>query len=162
MGDLRCKPRVQSSAREGEPHRVRVLFDAGSHRSFITSKAARRSQLAVIRQDWLGISTFGQRSMDTRLRDVVEIKVSPLESQKVIPIEAYVVPEISSIQNGHVELVKGEYPHLKDLWFSDVCVGLEELEIDILVGANYLWNFQKDCTIRGGINEPVAVETELG
>ena len=31
---------------EGEPHRVRVLFDAGSHRSFITSKAARRSQLA--------------------------------------------------------------------------------------------------------------------
>ena len=147
---------------EGEPHRVRVLFDAGSHRSFITSKAARRSQLAVIRQDWLGISTFGQRSMDTRLRDVVEIKVSPIESQKVIPIEAYVVPEISSIQNGHVELVKGEYPHLKDLWFSDVCVGLEELEIDILVGADYLWNFQKDCTIRGGIDEPVAVETELG
>ena len=88
--------------------------------------------------------------MDTRLRDVVEIKVSPIESQKVIPIEAYVVPEISSIQNGHVELVKGEYPHRKDLWFSDVCVGLEELEIDILVGADYLWNFQKDCTIRGG------------
>ena len=28
---------------EGDPYRVRVLFDAGSHRSFITSKAARRS-----------------------------------------------------------------------------------------------------------------------
>ena len=56
----------------------------------------------------------------------------------MIPIEAYVVPEISSIQNSHVELAKGEYPPLKGLWFSDVCMGTGELEIDILVGADYL------------------------
>ena len=36
------------------------------------------------------------------------------------------------------------------------------LEIDILVGADYLWNFQKECTIRGKPDEPVAVQTELG
>ena len=96
-----------------------------------------------------------------RLRDVVEVKVSPTDGQKVIPIEAYVVPEISSIQNIHVELAKGEYLHLKGLWFSDVCMGTGELEIDILVGADYLWSFQKDCTIREGLDEPVAVETEL-
>ena len=134
----------------GEPYRVRVLFDAGSHRSFITSKAAHRAQLASIRQEWLRISTFGQRSKDMCLRDVVEVKVSPTDGQKVIPIEGYVVPEISSIQNSHVELAKGEYPHLKGLWFSDVCMGAGELEIDILVGADYLWSFQKDCTIGGG------------
>lgn len=29
-------------------------------------------------------------------------------------------------------------------------------------GADYLRNFQKDCTIRGKLDEPVAVETELG
>lgn len=39
---------------------------------------------------------------------------------------------------------------------------MDELEIDVLVGADYLWNFQKDCTIRGKPDEPVAVETELG
>ena len=61
-----------------------------------------------------------------------------------------------------MEFAKGEYPHLKRLWFSDVCMGTRELEIDILVGVDYLWSFQKDCTIRGGLNEPVAVETELG
>ena len=123
---------------EGDPYRVRVLFDAGSHRSFITSRVAQRSQLPVIRRDWLGISTFGQRSKDTCLRDVVDIKVSPIGGKKVIQMEAYVVPEISSIQNGHLELVKGEYPDLKGLWFSDVCKGLDELEIDVLVGADYL------------------------
>ena len=41
-------------------------------------------------------------------------------------------------------------------------MGMGELEIDILVGAHYLLSFQKDCTIRGGLDEPVAVETELG
>ena len=61
-----------------------------------------------------------------------------------------------------MELAKGEYPPLKGLWFSDVCMGTGELEIDILVGADYLWSFQKDCTIRGGLDKPVAVETELG
>ena len=34
---------------EGEPYKERVLFDAGSHRSFITSKATQRMQLARIR-----------------------------------------------------------------------------------------------------------------
>ena len=61
-----------------------------------------------------------------------------------------------------MELAKGEYPPLKGLWFSDVCMGTGELEIDILVGADYLWSFQKDCTIRGRLDKPVAVETELG
>ena len=36
---------------ECEPRQVRVLFDGGSHRSFITSGAAQRIRLAVIRQD---------------------------------------------------------------------------------------------------------------
>ena len=61
-----------------------------------------------------------------------------------------------------MELAKGEYPPLKGLWLSDVCMGTGELEIDILVGADYLWSFQKDCTIRGGLDKPVTVETELG
>ena len=86
----------------------------------------------------------------------MDIKVSPVEGQKVIQIQAYVVPEISTIQKGHVELAKGEYPHLKDLWFSDVCKGLDELEMDVLVGTDYLWNFQKERTIRGILIRPVS------
>ena len=147
---------------EGEPRKVRVLFDAGSHRSFVTARVAQHAQLSVIRQDWLGISTFGQTSRDMQLRDVVQMKVSAVGGQKVIEIEAYVVPEISTIQNNHAEIAKYEYPHLKGLWFSDVSKGREEMFIDVLIGADYLWSFQKGCTIRGKPDEPVAVETELG
>ena len=143
---------------EGQPQSVRVLFDAGSHCSFVTARVAQLARLPVTRQDWLAISTFGQRSRNTKLRDVVQVKVSPIGGESFINMEAYVVPEISSIPNTHVELVKSDYPHLKGLWFSDVSKGRDEMIIDVLVGADYL----KGCTIRGKFDEPVAVETKLG
>ena len=65
---------------EGQPQRVRVLFDAGSHCPFVTARAARLVRLPVTRQDWLAISTFGQPSSDMKLRDVVQVKRS-LEMQ---------------------------------------------------------------------------------
>ena len=40
--------------------------------------------------------------------------------------------------------------------------GREEMFIDVLIGADYLWSFQKGCTMRGKPDKPVAVETELG
>ena len=61
-----------------------------------------------------------------------------------------------------MEVVKNDFPHLRDLCFSDVCKSKEELEIDVLTGLDYLWEFQKDTTIREEPEEPVAVETELG
>ena len=94
-----------------------LLFDAGTHCSFVTAGVAQHTHLRVIRQDWLGISKFGQTSRDMQLRDVVHMKVSALGGQKVIEIGAFVAPEISTIQNSHVEIAKYEYPHLKSLWF---------------------------------------------
>ena len=44
----------------------------------------------------------------------------------------------------------------------DVCKEQEELEIDVLLGSDYLWSFQTGGTRRGRVGEPVAVETELG
>ena len=61
-----------------------------------------------------------------------------------------------------MEVRKAEYPHLQGLWFSDVCKDKEVLEVDVLIGADYLWCFQKGRTIRGESDEPVAVETCLG
>ena len=141
--------------------KVRVLFDAGSHRSFVTSKAASLVNPKGLRRELLGINTFGHKCTRSEQRDVVELKLKPLHGDKVITVEAYVVPEISSIQNAHKELARMEYQHLKGTWFSDVC-SQEVLEIDVLIGADYLWQFQTGVTRRGRPEDPVAVETELG
>ena len=48
-----------------------------------------------------------------KLRDVVHVKVSALGGEKVFNVEAYVVPEISTIQNNHIEFAKFDYRTLK-------------------------------------------------
>ena len=142
--------------------RVRVLFDTGSHRSFVTSKAANLVQPKGIRWELLGIDTFGQKCVNAEQREVVELKLESTNGNKVISLEAFVVPEICSVQNSHVELARREYPHLKNIWFSDVCKSDEQLEIDVLIGSDYLWYFQTGITKRGKLGEPVAIETRLG
>ena len=117
--------------------KVQVLFDAGSHRSFVTSKAASLVNPKGLRRELLGIITFGQKCTNAEHREVVELKLEPVNGNKVISLEEFVVPEIYRIQNSHVELVRREYPHLKGIWFSDVSKCQGELEIDVLIGADY-------------------------
>ncbi|CAB4030305.1 E3 ubiquitin- ligase DZIP3 [Paramuricea clavata] len=115
-----------------------------------------------LRRELLGINTFGQKCTNAEHREVVELKLEPVNGNKVISLEAFVVPEICRIQNSHVELARREYPHLKGIRFSDVSKCQGELQIDVLIGADYLWNFQTGVTKRGKSGEPVAIETELG
>ena len=140
--------------------KVRVLFDGGSHRSFVTSKTASLANSKGVRRELLGINTFGQKCTNAEQREVVELNLESADGQKSLTLEAVVVPEICSIQNAHVELAHKEY--LKGIWFSDVCKREEELEIDVLIGSDYLWSFQTGITRRGKAGDPVAVETELG
>ena len=77
-------------------------------------------------------------------------------------IEAFVVPEISRVHNEHLEIARRDYPHLAKIWLSDVCKSSEHLEIDLLIGADYLRSFQTGNVVHGKVNEPVAVQTELG
>ena len=81
---------------------------------------------------------------------------------EIVSVEAYVVPEISVIKNQYLEVARENYGHLKDLWLSDVCKSSEDLEVDVLVGADYLWLLQRDCIRRSKPGEPVAIDTVLG
>ena len=49
---------------KGNNSRIRVLFDSGSHKAFVTAKVARAYNLSVIRKEWLSISTFGQKTLN--------------------------------------------------------------------------------------------------
>ena len=97
---------------------MRVLFDGGSHRSFVTSKAATLANSKGLRRELLGINTFGQKCTNAEQREVVELNLESIDGQKPLTIEALVVPEICSIQNAHVELARNEYPHLKVYGFQ--------------------------------------------
>ena len=154
-GSLVALQTARSILRGEREARVRVLFDTGSHRSFVTSKAANLVKPKGIRWELLGIDTFGQKCVNAEQREVVELKLESTNGNRVSSLEAFVVPEICSVQNSHVELARREYPHLKNIWFSDVCKSDEQLEIDVLIGSDYLWYFQTGITKRGKLGESV-------
>ena len=141
---------------------VRVLFDTGSHKSFISAEAVSRIGLRPVRKEKLGITTFGSMLAEVKTRDVVEVCLVPMRGKKKVTLQCFVVDEIFSISNVHPEIVRENYPHLHEIWFSDICRHKERLQVDILIGSDNLWNFQESEIRRGGPNEPVAIKTTLG
>lgn len=142
--------------------RVRVLLDSGSQRSFVTVNKAKTLGCTVLREESLSLGTFGRKASESVVREVVKLDLKSLSGGVVFSIEAFVVPRISSLKNLHLEIVKENYSHLRELWLSDVCKTKEDLEVDVLIGADFLWLFQGDRILRGAPGEPVAIETKLG
>jgi hypothetical protein len=140
---------------KGSP-RVRVLFDAGSHKSFVSRKVVKAAGVPAKRKEWIEIKSFGQEKAERKLHDLFEL------GEESVKIEAYGVEYVSQIRNEHAELKKSDYSHLQGLWFSDVCKENEVLEIEVLIGADYLWCFLEGNVVRGKAYEPVAVQTRLG
>ena len=149
--------------RDRKESKVRVLFDSGSQKTFISAKVAEKLALKPLREESLGIKTFGQSEPEIKKRAVYELSLEPLsDSGKSVRVEAFLVDDICTISNIHVEQVKRNYKHLRSIYFSDVSRSEDLLEIDILVGSNYLWCFQEGDVIRGGQHEPVEIKTVLG
>ena len=146
---------------KGSP-KVRVLFDTGSHKSFVNRKIVKTAGVPVKRKEWIEIKSFGQEKAEGKLHDVFELDVLPVTGGESVKIEAYGVEYVWRIRNEHVELKKRNYSHLQGLWFSDVCKDGEVLEIEVLIGADYLWCFQEGNVVRGKADEPVGVKTRLG
>ena len=142
--------------------RVRVLLDTGSHKTFVTSKLAQQLGVRPKRIEPLRIKTFGSKSIDEEMREVVELELMSVDGKNKVTVEAYVADEITDVNNEHIEIVKKDYPHLSCIWFSDVCTFQDTFEIDILIGVDYLWEVQEDETIRGEPGQPVAVRTKFG
>ena len=97
--------------------KVRVLFDSGSHKTFITRRVANRSLLQPVRKESLSIKTFGCEKMDEKMREVVRVELESTGREKIGMINAYVVDKISEVANEYLELIKYDYEHLKGIWF---------------------------------------------
>ena len=118
--------------------------------------------LRPVRRENLFIKAFGSNEAENRMREVVEFYLVPVVGGKGVTISCFVVESIGSISNVHLEEVKQIYPHLNLVWFSDVCRNKDVLDIQVLIGSDYQWEFLEGEQIRGGHHEPVAIKTSLG
>lgn len=94
-----------------------------------------------------GIKPFGSHKPESVVRDVVEFYLGSLNGSRSVKMEALVVHDTASIPNIHVEVVKENCLHVTNFWFSDVCRNDDFLEVDCLLGSDWLWLFQEGETL---------------
>ena len=145
-----------------EIENVRVLFDSGPSRTYITSDLKEKLQLPVLGREQLLIKTFGSDDEELTISEIVKLSLKSLHDNVKISLSAYAVPVIClPIYNQPVEFAVQSYNHLKGLTLAEDLMQDSHAEINILLGSDQIWNFLNSQTIWGQ-SGPVAVSTKFG
>ena len=154
------KAKLQS-VNGGKEVTCRVLLDSGNARSFITENLARRLESEPVGarqcQKFEGLNATVQE-LEAGCHMV---KLTSLGGKYSEVIEVKTLPAITTIGNPAPLKLKQLFPHLKDVFFTDV-TKKSVLEVDMLLGSEHLAELQTGCIRKGKRGEPVAVKTKLG
>ena len=148
-------------------HRIqaRLIFDTGSQRSYVSTRLRNALQLPTINQETLMIKTFGSETGQLQSRDLVQLCVQGMTSETCLYVNAYAVPIICSpLRNQAVNFAASTYQHLSGLLLADSISADENennVEVDVLIGADYYWHFLTGA-IKRGESGPTALQTKVG
>ena len=127
----------------------------------MSQKLCAALNLQRIGSDNLLIKTFGEESARLRSCDVVQLAVTSQDGMELY-INAYSVPTICpAISNQSVKIAIEKYSHLKGLELADTPTHTGDVEVDLLIGADYYWNFFDGLTRQGSHPGPVALSSKL-
>ena len=140
---------------------VRVLFDSGSQRSYITNKLKDALRLQPEQKQGMSIKTFGTDTARVHICEIVEVGMK-MDDDTVMTLTLLAVPLICDPLSAQpIELCQEKYSHLAELQLADTSDGNDHMEVDILLGSDYYWQFMSDNTLRAE-NGPTAIYTKLG
>lgn len=146
-----------------DPCRVlnaRIVMDCGSQKSYLTQRVKQILSLPLTSTQQLSIAAFGSSKGEPLSCGLVRLAVRTKSGVKQ-ELDVFVVPHICDpLTTQPVDSCSKMYSHLADLDFADVSPD-ETLEVDMLIGSDFYWDFVTGRTVRGG-SGPVAIETTLG
>ena len=127
---------------------VRVLFDIGSQKSFVTEDVCKSLNLRVSRKEKLILSGFGSKNETAQLLSVVRVKIMNVSEMFCTDVELFVVPRICSpICDQNIELAQSTYSHLMNLKLADSSENGTGLEIDVMIGGDLHREFDAERKI---------------
>ena len=140
---------------------ARILLDSGSQKSYVSQMLKEALSLKPIHSETLVIKTFGSTDEMVQTCDNVQLCVQRVNGLNLY-LTANTVPVICApLQNQCIELSRDNIPHLQGLELADNSFGHSELEIDLIVGADFYWTFITGRIIRGEYG-PTTVESHVG
>ena len=147
---------------------VRVVFDSGSQRSYITERVKDYLKLPVAAREKIYLKTFGQNKGKFETMDVTQLRVQdnwrPEEEKVATLVNTLVVPYICSpLQRQEIKMTQKAYPHLAGLQLADNPEFDAGSEVDILIGCDESSKFFTGEMRKGEENQgPIAMNTSLG
>ena len=140
---------------------VRVLFDSGSQRSYVTERVKAHLSLDTDHVETMLIKTFGSDKENRQECSVVKLGLM-LKDGASIEMSLFTVPLICeplSVQP--ISYTRERYSHLSDLDVADSVDGDRDMEVDILIGSDYHWRLVLGEVVQGD-EGPAAIRTRLG
>ena len=138
--------------------KIRLLFDNGSQRSYVTEDLCAMLMLRAEHKEQLQLNTFGDRNHRTKNCEVVQLEIqgvnTPNQTKTTalsFPVICTTLPSVTSTDN---------LPHLERLELADDPTSPCE-RIDVLIGSDFYWEFVSGDT-RTGDKGPIAIESNLG
>ena len=136
---------------------VRILFDGGSQRSYITKDLRDRLGLSPKRVETLNLSTFGDKVYRKQRCELVELELFKGDGDS-LNISALTFPQICSALPSKVDLTDCPAFESLDLASDASC---DNKPIDILIGSDLYWEFVSGKVIRSNTGL-VAIESKFG
>lgn len=137
---------------------VRMLFDNGSQRSYLTDGLRSRLRLSPLKSETLHLNTFGDNKYQRKSCQVFKLNLRNRVGDD-IQISVLNFPVICSPLPTGINL--HDYPHLKGLELADFDENNNQDSIDVLVGSDYYWDFVTGETVRGDFG-PTAISSKFG
>ena len=137
--------------------KVKILFDNGSQRSYVTEHLKSKLGLKSMKTETLNLNTFGDNNYRKQKCATVSLNLRDKNNKEIAEISVLSTPVICSPLPKIVNLNK--FPHLKGIELADDSDSQDP--VDILIGSDYYWNFVFGNTIRGEIG-PTAIESAFG
>ena len=124
--------------------RVKILFDSGSQRSYITNSLKSKLNIKPKKTETLHLNTFGERSYRKQKCEVLPLFLRSNKNEDIM-ISALSFPVICSLLSTKIEV--DQYPHLQGLQLADSSDSNEC--IDVLIGSDHYWDIVRGDTVRG-------------
>ncbi|XP_057299451.1 uncharacterized protein LOC130630070 [Hydractinia symbiolongicarpus] len=140
--------------------KLRILFDSGSQLSYITPQARKKLNLKTVSKKELSIKVFGGEHSTKKL-DLVKFEIKSTISNESINVSTFVNDICKPVSGQTINFAVENYEHLQGLRLADQNFS-DDLHVDILIGADYYWNFFTKTVLRSSSGGPVAMGSKLG
>ena len=140
---------------------VRLVLDCGSQRYYVTERVIKQLSVTPRVRKPLTIMTFGSHKKSPQSFGLARLNLV-FRNGETTPIDLYTIPHVCEpVTCQPVSICKENFGHLATLDLAVPSDGSSPLDIDILIGSDFYWEFVSGDTRRGPTG-PIAIDTKFG